>query len=442
MKDLFEGTKHSETRHIYSVAELTRDIKAILENTFINVWVEGEISNFARTDKGILFFSLKDNAGLLRCVMFGSLAGAVKFEIKDGMKMVCFGRVGVYEKDGRYQLYVEKIEPKGIGSLQLALEQLKEKLEKEGLFAPEHKRPIPYLPARIGIVTSITGAAIKDILNVLERRFKDAQIIINSVQVQGEGAKDDIARGIKDFNRFNAQVLPREKVEVLIVGRGGGSIEDLWAFNEETVARAIYTSSIPVISAIGHERDWTIADLVADVRAPTPSVAAELVIPRKEDLQEKLTGLQGGLRKGFSDVLAGSKDGLADLNHRLGLAMEHSWVLNRNHLESAVKKLLLLNPAVIIEQSMERIADSVKQMAVRMKHAFALKDSAFRAAVDTLASLSPLNILARGYSITFKMPEGGIIKDAGFLSKGDSIKTRLDKGEVISEVREIVRGRE
>ena len=194
MKDLFENAEHSRKRHIYSVAELTRDIKMILENTFTNVWVEGEISNFARTDKGILFFSLKDNAGLLRCVMFGSYAGGVKFEIKDGMKMVCFGRVGVYEKDGRYQLYVEKIEPKGIGSLQLALEQLKEKLEKEGLFSPEHKRPIPYLPARIGIVTSITGAAIKDILKVLERRFKDAQIIINSVQVQGEGAKEDIAR--------------------------------------------------------------------------------------------------------------------------------------------------------------------------------------------------------------------------------------------------------
>ena len=438
MKDLFEKeAKHKESRHIYSVTEITRDIKLILESTFGNIWIEGEISNYVKTDKGILFFSLKDNASLLKCVMFNSYAGALKFEIKDGMKMVCFGRIGVYEKDGRYQLYVEKIEPKGIGSLQLALEQLKEKLEKEGLFSPEHKRPIPYLPACIGVVTSVTGAAIKDILKVLDRRFKDVHIIINPVQVQGEGAKEDIASGIKDFNRLNAELSVKEKIEVLIVGRGGGSIEDLWAFNEEVVARAIYDSAIPVISAVGHERDWTIADLVADVRAPTPSVAAELVIPRKEDLQEKLSGLTGDLQKIFTDSVVRLQDGLDDLNHRLRLTMDHIWVLNRNHLEASVKKILLLNPAVIIGQYMVKIGDNVKQMHVRIKHALALKDSEFRAAVEKLSSLSPLNILARGYSITFTMADGRIIKNAHLLSKGDIIRSKVNKGEIISEVKEI-----
>ncbi len=295
IQKVMQAKKNSSARHVYTVSEITQDIKLILEANFNDVWVEGEVSGFTKTPKGIMFFSLKDNTSLLKCVMFNSHGASVKFEIKDGMNLICFGRIGVYEKDGKYQLYVQQVEPKGIGSLQLALEQLKEKLEKEGLFAAEHKKPIPYLPSKIGVVTSLSGAAIKDILKVLDRRFSDVQIIINPAQVQGESAKEEISQAIRDFNLFNERVPAPERIEVMIVGRGGGSIEDLWAFNEEIVARAIYNSKIPVISAVGHERDWTIADLVADLRAPTPSVAAELVIPKKEDLRERLNALSQDL---------------------------------------------------------------------------------------------------------------------------------------------------
>jgi len=225
-----------QTKRIYTVSEITQDIKIILENTFGEVWVEGEVSGIRKISTGTLFFTLKDDSSILKCVMFAPSARTVKFEIKDGLKVICFGHVGVYEKEGLYQLYVENLEPKGIGSLQLALEQLKQRLEKEGLFRAEHKRTIPYLPSCIGVVTSLQGAAIKDILKVLERRFADTRIIIASVRVQGEGAGEEIAQAIGDLNRFNQDSCVKEKIEVLIVGRGGGSIEDLWAFNEEIVA--------------------------------------------------------------------------------------------------------------------------------------------------------------------------------------------------------------
>ena len=222
--------------------------------------------------------------------MFARANKDVKFKLENGLKVICFGKISIYGPYGKYQIIAEKIEPKGIGSLQLALEQLKAKLEKEGLFAVTHKRPLPYLPSKIGVVTSESGAAIKDILKVLDRRFGDLNIVIRPAQVQGEGAKEDIAQGILDLNAYNDTLSKDERIEVMIIGRGGGSAEDLWAFNEEIVARAIYDSKIPVISAVGHERDWTISDLVADVRAATPSVAAELVIPKKEDLKEKVDG--------------------------------------------------------------------------------------------------------------------------------------------------------
>ena len=429
-KDFFEHPQHKDTRHIYTVSELTRDIKAVLESNFTEVWVEGEVSGLSRIATGTVFFSLKDNASLLKCVIFYSFAREIKFDLKDGMKIMCFGSVGVYEKDGKYQLYVERAEPKGVGSLQLALEQLKEKLEKEGLFSPEHKRPIPYLPQRIGVVTSLQGAAIRDILKVLNERFKDTHIIINPVRVQGEDAKKEIAQAIKDFNRWN-------NIDVMIVGRGGGSIEDLWAFNEEIVARAIYNSRIPIISAVGHERDWTLADLVADVRAPTPSVAAQMVIPRKEDLRDELNEFQKRLKKSLCDGLLNTHEDLDDLVHRLGLAMGHILELIGNECEATAKKLMLLNPAILIEQYRTKTIDLARQMAVRINYVFQLKKAEFIKAAEKLANLSPLNILARGYSITFLVPQGSVVKDASTIREKDLIKTRLHKGEVVSVVKEV-----
>lgn len=411
--DLFaHSDSPSQGQHIYTVSEITQGIKILLEDTFGEVWIEAEISNFTAHSSGHFYFSLKDQAAVLAAVMFSRANKDVKFKIENGLKVICFGRIEAYTPRSQYQIIIEKIEPKGIGSLQLALEQLKQKLENEGLFKQAHKRPLPYLPSRIGIVTSVSGAAIKDILKVLDRRFGDVEIIINSVQVQGETAKDEIAQAIKDFNSFNDRQSLSEKIEILIVGRGGGSIEDLWAFNEEIVARAIYNSRIPVISAVGHERDWTIADLVADLRAPTPSVAAELVIPKKEDLKEKLD----------------------ELIHSLLLSMENNWKLNVSNMESIQKKLALLNPAALIQQHKLKIEDSAKQIYVRMCHLLQLRQAAFSSAIEKLSGLSPLNILSRGYSITFKMPEAEVVKIAKKIKAGDIIKTRLHEGEILSQV--------
>jgi len=426
---------------VYTVSEITQDIKLVLENTFHQVWVEGEVSGVSRIATGTIFFNLKDNSSLLKCVIFFSVAADIKFELKDGMQAVCSGRISVWEKDGRYQLYVQSIEPKGIGSLQLALEQLKARLEKEGLFSPKHKRAIPYLPSRIGVVTSLQGAAIKDILKVVDRRFKDVHIVINPARVQGEGAKEDIVRAIDECNVFNQKIPAAERIEVMIVGRGGGSTEDLWAFNEEIVARAIYNSKIPVISAVGHERDVTIADLVADLRAPTPSVAAELVIPKKEDLEEKVEAIAENLRRSLLDVVFDFEATLDDWAHRLTTSIEHCLALNINEFEAAVKKLKLLNPVARIQQYQEKVAVLAKQMHVHVRHFIAIRESELHRAIEKLAALSPLNILARGYSITFKMPEEEIVKDALSVKAGEMIRTRMHKGEILSEVRE-VRGKE
>lgn len=436
--DLFSpGADFKNSRRILTVSQITLEIKALLEEGFGGIWVEGEISNCRASGSGHVYFSLKDPNAVLSAVIFNRQSRDIKFKLEDGLKVICFGSIDVYPPRGQYQLIIEKIEPKGVGALQLALEQLKAKLEKKGFFSAEHKKPIPYLPAKIGVVTSLTGAAIKDILKVLDRRFKDTHIIINPVKVQGEGAKEEIAQAILDFNMLNQSLPPEEKVEVLIVGRGGGSIEDLWAFNEEIVAQAIYNSRIPVISAVGHERDVTIADLVADLRAATPSVAAELVIPLQEDLRQRLDELTASLKQDFRDMITVSRDGLLDLSHRLKMSIEHVWEINANSLNSSVKKLSLLNPVVRLEQYQTKLLDFARQIYVRMQHLLDLKESGFTGIIENLSSLNPLNILARGYSVTFTLPEEKVIKDAEVLKTGDRIKTKVHKGEIISCVQEV-----
>lgn len=424
-------------RRIFSVSQIVQDIKLILENTFSEIWVEGEVSNFSAQASGHFYFTLKDDAAVLPAAMFARANREVKFKIENGLKVICFGKISLYGPSGKYQIIVEKIEPKGIGSLQLALEQLKERLEKEGLFAVGHKRPIPYLPSRIGIVTSLSGAAIKDMLKVLDRRFSGAQIIIRPAQVQGESAKEDIAAGIQELNLFNAGLPQEERIEVLIVGRGGGSIEDLWAFNEEVVARAIYASGIPVISAVGHERDVTVSDLVADYRAATPSVAAEIVIPKKEDLKRRLDGLRDDILRSAGDILADSKTMLDDFYHRLSRGMGNTFKLIESEFSSSQKKLILLNPKVRIEQCMIRLLELSRQAQTRIVHSLQLRQAGFLTLAEKLSSLSPLNILGRGYSITFKMPQDVLVKEAQAVVAGDTIKTKLHRGEILSRVTEV-----
>ncbi|MDQ1327975.1 MAG: exodeoxyribonuclease large subunit [Candidatus Poribacteria bacterium] len=278
-----------ETRHIYEISELTRLIKLLFEESPISeVWVQGEVSNLSRPFSGHLYFKLKDKNSQVDCVIFKSLADKLRFAPEDGISIILQGKLTVYEPRGTYQIIGSRVEPLGVGALQLAFEQLKQRLETEGLFDPAHKKPIPFMPRKIGVITSATGAAIRDILTILRRRFYNVHILIHPVAVQGESAAKEIAGAIDAMNKIGG-------IDVLIVGRGGGSIEDLWAFNEEVVARSIYASEIPVISAVGHEIDFTISDFVADYRAPTPSAGAEMVIPNKADLIRTLDSLKNRL---------------------------------------------------------------------------------------------------------------------------------------------------
>ena len=369
-------------RYIYTVSQLSASIKIVLEDSFQNIWIEGEISNFDRPSSGHFYFTLKDERSELKCVFFKSSNEKIKFEIKDGMQVLCCGRISIYEKRGVYQLYVTKMEPRGVGELQLAFEQLKEKLFKEGLFEEAHKKEIPLLPERIGIVTSITGAAIRDILHVLNKRFSNVEVIINPVKVQGDGAREEIASAIEEFNAL-------KNVDVMIVARGGGSLEDLWAFNEEIVARAIYNSKIPIISAVGHEIDWTISDFVADMRAPTPSVAAEIVIAKKSELEDRL---------------------------------------------DEIEKKIIGFPMDIVKEYEQRLDEIEEGMVLRFRHYMELKEEGFKLLSEKLGILSPVGILDRGYSISFKLPDRKIIKNSQSLKKGDLVETKVSKGSFTSRI--------
>ncbi|MBN1404962.1 MAG: exodeoxyribonuclease VII large subunit [Candidatus Omnitrophica bacterium] len=403
-----QGVKSNSTsagKKIYTISELTKEIRFSLEGSFSSIWVEGEVSNFIRHSSGHCYLSLKDAESVLACVIFKDAADALSFKIEDGMKLVCFGRISVYNKRGQYQLYIEQAQPKGIGALQLAFEQLKNKLKKEGLFDAEHKKPLPLLPSRIGVVTSPTGAAIRDILNIIDRRFPNMHIILYPVKVQGGGAKEDIKEAIEVFNRLN-------NVDVLIVGRGGGSMEDLWAFNEEIVARAIYNSKIPVISAVGHEIDFTIADFVADLRAPTPSAAAEIVAGKKQDFLDNIENLKQRLKI----VLLSQKDSV------------------EQKLKSLRERYAFKQPKILIQQYHQRLDEIAKSINQGIGHILRKKEMQTLAARGRLTALNPSAILKRGYSITTRISDGTIIKDESAIKDGDLIKTKLAKGSIISKV--------
>ena len=394
----------------FTVSEITRGIKTSLEHKFSNIGVLGEISNVRKPGSGHVYLTLKDKKSQLQAVVFRNTASRIKFELKDGMEVISFGSVTVYEPRGQYQLIINKMEPKGIGALQLAFQQLKEKLEKEGLFDHAHKKTIPFIPQKIAIVTSPTGAAIKDILNIIDRRFANVEILIYPVKVQGEGAAQEIAEAITELNNYS-------DIDVIITGRGGGSMEDLWAFNEETVARSIYNSRIPVISAVGHEIDITIADLVADKRALTPSEAGELVVPRKDLLIEKVE----------------------KFNARLLQALTGKLRLSKEKLVRIANSYAMRQPFDRLNRWQQRLDEFAQRLNLNITHALNTEREKLSGIAGKLESLSPLNVLKRGYTITTRLEDNKSLRCIIDLSKGDKIKTNLSTGSIVSEILSIER---
>jgi exodeoxyribonuclease VII large subunit len=391
---------------VLSVWQLTAQIKDLLEASFGGVWVTGEISNLARPQSGHCYLTLKDDQAQIGCAMWRNVANRVRFDLHDGLEVVCRGRIDVYAPRGAYQFIIESIEPKGMGALELALRQLRGKLAREGLFDPRRKRPLPPFVRRIAVVTSPTGAAIHDFLQVLGRRWRGADVIVVPTRVQGEGAASEIAAAIATANR-----LPLA-IDCLVVTRGGGSLEDLWAFNEEAVVRAIHASRIPVISAIGHEIDVTLADLVADVRALTPSEAAELVAPAAEDLLARFR--QTGKRLS------------AALRWRLSAA--------RSRLDSVAGHRAFRRPLERIETLAMQV-DELETRALRaLRQRLVLAHNQVQQQAARLDALSPLGVLSRGYSLTLRSADGRIVRDAAELKQGDEIVTRFGKGSVTSRV--------
>ena len=418
---------------VYTVSELTRLVKTELENAFPMLWVEGEISNFHRHHSGHLYFTLKDEISQLRTVMFRSDAKRVPFELKDGLQVVARGRINVYEPRGEYQLVVELLEPKGKGALQLAFEQLKEKLQKEGLFDPARKKKLPLLPKKVGVVTSPRGAAVVDIIRTLERRFARLHILLYPVKVQGEGAAEEIVEGIDYLGK-----LPG--IDVMIVGRGGGSIEDLWAFNEEKVARAIFRCPIPVISAVGHEIDFTIADFVADIRASTPSVAAEIVIKEEESLRERIENLEKRLVHNQRYYLQEQRHEVLSLTQHRAFQNMKITLMN---LAQKVDELDMRAWNAIRNRQQKISEDKFRTELLEEKIRGALKEmlQQFQARWETLSAqlhnLSPLNILKKGYALCWK--DGGqyLVRRIEEVEKEEEMTVSFFKGEFTCLVKDV-----
>lgn len=399
-------------RRPLTVSELTRLIRMSLEETFRGVVVRGETSGVHISQAGHVYFTLKDAAAQIRVVMWASNARRLKFRIEDGVELIVGGGLSVYEARGEYQIVANWIEPCGVGALQLAFEQLKAKLEKEGLFDPARKKPLPFLPRVIALVTSPVGAAVHDMLNIIERRFPRVRLLIYPVKVQGEGAAEEIAAAIRHLNEAAPSVFGVPGIDVMIVGRGGGSLEDLWCFNEEVVARAIFASRIPVISAVGHETDVTISDLVADRRALTPSDAAQIVVPDR------------------SKLLAETEE----LGLRMSRALVHVVNMARARLDALRDSRAFRRPFELLAQLSQRLDDSAVRLDAAMRIVIAQAKARLTALGAKLDALSPLKVLCRGYSITRKMADGHIVTDAAQLRSGDGIVTILHVGEAESVV--------
>jgi exodeoxyribonuclease VII large subunit len=447
-----DGTPAARDRRriVFSVSDLTANIRELLESAYSSVWVEAEISNCRLWNTGHLYFTLKDPGAQIKAVMFKSDVRTLKFKPEDGLHVIVRGRISVYDPKGEYQIVCERMDPHGRGALQLAFDQLKRRLQAEGLFDAARKRALPALPRKIGIVTSLDGAAIRDIVKVLDRRYPNAHLVIRPTRVQGEGAAADIARGVRSIVRVGG-------IDVIIVGRGGGSVEDLWAFNEEAVARAIAASPVPVIAAVGHEVDVTIADFAADVRAPTPSAAAEMVVARKEDfcahierLTDRLTGAVRTLVARLESRVhqLNGRPGFAGWSARLALRGRHCAETThalRHAARTAVSRQLRAYQSLRLQLEQH----DLRRQLGRVRTGLARVDAALRkgitqhhhragarlhTSVARLDTLSPLAVLGRGYAVVWDESRSHAIRDSREVNRGDRVRVTLAKGELRCEV--------
>jgi len=442
-------TPHS--RRVFTVTELTVRVRDLLEAEFFEIWVEGELSNCRVWNTGHLYFTLKDGASQIKAVIFRSALRYLKFKPADGLRVVARGRVSVYEPKGEYQLVCEHLEPHGLGALQLAFDQLKTRLQQEGLFDAGRKRPLPALPRKIGIVTSLDGAAIRDIIKVLRRRYANAHLIICPARVQGEDAAAEIARALRQIARVPG-------VDVVIVGRGGGSIEDLWAFNEEVVARAIARVPVPVISAVGHETDVTIADFVADQRAPTPSAAAELVVSAKDEFLARIDRLRGrlhsaararvqrlsrrvhvvGARPAFANYpgrVAMRGRHAAELSHALARVMRAGLAARERRRQQIERQLTTFDLGRRLAGIRTRLVGAEGRLSGAVRRRQHRAEAQLGSVAGRLDSLSPLAVLGRGYAVAWNADRTRILHDAATVTPGDTVQVTLARGELACEVR-------
>ena len=416
----------STGRAVLTVSELTRRLQEVLEDRFPAVWVEGEISNFRLYGSGHAYFTLKDADAQIRAVLFRNRGRRIKFEPADGLHVMAFGSIEVYPQRGEYQMVIELLEPKGLGALQLAFEQLKTRLQAEGLFDQTRKRELPRFPRKIGIVTSPSGAAIRDMLRVIGRRFGELHIVIAPCRVQGEGAAEEIAQGLRDLNALGG-------VDVIIVGRGGGSLEDLWAFNEEIVARAIAGSKVPVVSAVGHEVDFTIADFVADLRAPTPSAAAELVVREKQAVVDSLGQLRARLERFAARPLRDLERRVDELTARLRREIRSELGRANHRVVLVTRALRASDPVARVANDRHRLENLQSRLITSLTRRCDHARYGLRTAVGRLDSLSPLAVLGRGYSLT-RTPTGEVVHSPAQVQVGDGIRVLLHRGSLDARV--------
>jgi len=436
-------------RRIYTVSKLTSDIKILLEDNFPLVWITAEISNFRVPVSGHFYFTLKDENAQISAVMFRAQNRNLKFSPEDGMSITGLGRISVYEPRGTYQLILEYIEPSGAGAIQVAFEQLKARLASEGLFDEKHKKPLPFLPGKISIITSLTGAVVHDILKILNRRFPNLHVEIVPTRVQGDGAEKEIVSALELLNE-------RGDTNVVILARGGGSMEDMHAFNSENVARAIFASTIPVISAVGHETDFSIADFVADLRAPTPSAAAEMVIPQKNDLKRRCSELSIRLTTRFSryienlhKVINGLAERLIDPKKKIGdlrlrnddlfarllRSFANNLAQKRERLIWRVGSLLKNSPFIQIQKLNEKIEYINDNMFIHLRILLDNKSFLLRELSARLYALSPYAILDRGYSVTRTFPEGVVVRDPKAVTIGQDLEVLVAKGSILCNIK-------
>jgi exodeoxyribonuclease VII large subunit len=449
LSDQLGFTFRPPERRVWKVRELVASVRTHVEREYSDAWVEGEISNFRAPESGHLYFTLKDGDSQIRVVMFRSSARLLRFRPADGLQVVVRGRVTIYEDRGELQISAEYIEPKGAGSLQLAFEQLKAKLEAEGLFAAERKKPIPTLPARIGIVTSPQGAALRDILNILQRRHRSVNVLIFPAQVQGDAASFEVAAGVRLFNQLN-------NVEVIIVARGGGSAEDLAPFNNEGLARTVAGSAIPVISAVGHETDFTIIDFVADLRAPTPSAAAELVIRSRQEIEDHAGSLHDRLNRAMRyrllmgrqaltelsqhgafarmmEVIRQRQQKLDDLTHRVELAERSLLEKFHRRWETVSAAVRHYDVRLVLNGMRKELESRTMALASVMRNVLLQHRVRSERLETALQSLSPVAILDRGYALVFDS-DGRLLKDADAVKIGDEISARVAHGQIHAAV--------